>query len=148
MDRLQVPLADYERDFVRWAEQQVSLLRARQFEQLDTTHLVEELEGMIAHHRRELGSRLKVLMFHLLKCEFQPGLKSSSWLNTLAHQREEIAELLHDSPSLAPVIPALAKRRYRQAVMAAARETHLPPRTFPPELPYTLEQLLDEDFVP
>ncbi|NHZ88584.1 DUF29 family protein [Massilia sp. CCM 8733] len=148
MDRLQVPLADCEQDFVRWAERQVSLLRAKQFEQLDIDHLVEGLEGMIGRDRRELGSRLKVVMIHLLKCEFQPALKSTSWLNTLAHQRDEIGELLQDSPSLAQGIPALARRRYRQAVLAAAREAHLPPRTFPSELPYSEDQLLDQGFVP
>ncbi|CUI04762.1 DUF29 domain-containing protein [Massilia antarctica] len=148
MDRLIAPLVDHDDDFALWIEQQVSLLRARQFEQLDIDNLAEELEGMVGHDRRELSSRLKVAMMHLLKCQCQPKRKSSSWLNGLAHQRDEIAQLLQDSPSLVREIPVLATRRYRQAVLAAARDTHLPPKAFPSELPYSAEQLLDENFVP
>ncbi|MDM5178376.1 DUF29 domain-containing protein [Massilia sp. DJPM01] len=148
MGRREVPRVSYEEDFVLWLEPQVSLLRARQFGQLDIDNLVEELEGMTGRDRRELSSRLKVVAIHLLECQYQPKRKSSSWLNTLAHQRDEIAQLLQDSPSLVRDIPALARRRYRQAVLAAARETRLPPKAFPTELPYSAAQLLDDDFVP
>ena len=103
---------------------------------------------MTGRDRRELSSRLKVVTIHLLKCQFQPKRKSSSWLNTLAHQRDDIAQLLQDSPSLVRDIPALARRRYLQAVLAAAREARLPPTAFPSERPYSPAQLLDTDFVP
>lgn len=67
MDRLITPLVVYDDDFALWIERQVSLLRARQVEQLDIDHLVGEREGMIGRDRRELVGRLKVMLQHLLK---------------------------------------------------------------------------------
>lgn len=148
MDHLMVPLVEYDDDFALWAEQQASLLSARQFEHVDVHHLIEELSAMVAQHRRELGSRLEVLIMHLLKCQFQPSHKSSSWLNTIEHQRGEIEELVRDSPSLAPTIAQVAQRRFPRAKRMAARETGLPQNAFPPTLPYSAQQLLDDGFVP
>ncbi|UOD30595.1 DUF29 domain-containing protein [Massilia violaceinigra] len=148
MNRQMVLPVGYEDDFVLWIEQQANLLNARQFEQLDIHHLTEELKAMVGHRRRELGSRLEVLIMHLLKCQFQPSFKSSSWLNTIDQQRGEIAELVRESPSLAPTIAQVARRRYARARRMASRETQLDRKEFPSELPYSVQQLLDDDFVP
>jgi hypothetical protein len=138
----------YEEDAVLWMEHQISLLRAGRCETLDLPRLIEELEGIVRRERRELSSRLKIIMLHLLKCEYQSSRKCRSWLSSLREQREEIALLLDDSPSLRAEVAAHARKRYRQAVRAARDETRLPLRTFPAELPYTAEQLLDDEFVP
>jgi hypothetical protein len=148
MDLLTVLPVDYDEDFALWIEQQTSLLSSRQFEQLDVHHLIEELRAMVAHNRRELGSRLEVLMMHLLKCQFQPSHKSPSRLNTIDHQRGEISELVRESPSLAPTIAQVAKHRYQRARRMAIRETGLRKEEFPAALPYTAQQLLDDEFVP
>jgi hypothetical protein len=148
MNRLMVLPVEYDDDFARWIEQQASLLTARQFEQLDVHHLIEELRAMVAHDRRELGSRLEVLMMHLLKCQFQPSHTSPGWLNTIDHQRGQIEELVRESPSLAPNISQVAQRRYPRARRMAARETGLPQKSLPSDLPYSTQQLLDDDFVP
>ena len=50
--------------------------------------------------RRELVSRLTVLLADLLKWQFQPQFRSKSWQFTLREQRTQIAKLLKDSPSL------------------------------------------------
>lgn len=73
------PAADYEQDFVLWLERQAVLLRARQFELLDLENLVEEIDGMARSVRRELRDRIKVVLIHLLKCEYQSGRLSDSY---------------------------------------------------------------------
>lgn len=140
--------AGYENDFLLWVEQQVELLRAKKFEQLDLNNIIEEMESMGKSLRRELGSRLKVLLMHLLKCEYQPEKKSVSWLGTIAEQRDEIEALLEDNPSLQADVASRSQRAYAQAVRAAARETGLPETTFPPDNPYSAGQLLDHGFFP
>jgi hypothetical protein len=65
-----VPL--YERDFFAWANQQASLLRAGQFAQADVEHIAEEIESMGRSEKRELLSRLAILLMHLLKWQAQP----------------------------------------------------------------------------
>lgn len=54
----------YESDFYGWTLEQTNLLKNGLF---DREHLVGELQSMSARERRELLSRLRVLMMHLLK---------------------------------------------------------------------------------
>jgi hypothetical protein len=142
------PAAAYEDDFALWMEHQTQLLREGAFQQLDLENLLEELEGAVANRRVELKSRLRVLIMHLLKCEFQPSRKGSSWIATIDTQRSEIELLLEESPSFRRLLGEFANGRYPSASRAAARETRLPLSAFPPELPYSVDQLLDEDFIP
>lgn len=92
--------ADYDADFVLWAEHQAALLRANRLDELDREHLIEELDAMSGKDRRELRSRLAVILIHLLKCRFQPERKTSSWAATPGEQRDQVAHLLEQSPSL------------------------------------------------
>lgn len=138
----------YEVDAVVWFDQQAKLLRARKFDQLDIDHLIEELQAMARRDRRELRSRLQVLVTHLLKCAYQPEQKSPGWTGTIRTQRIEIAELLNDSPSLRAHLSEYAQARYPAALQCAAEETGLPATTFPATLAFSPEQLLDEDCIP
>jgi hypothetical protein len=143
------PLApEYEADFTLWAEHQELLLRERRFDLLDLDNLIDEVGDMGRSARRELRNRLRQLLLHLLKCAYQPAHQSGSWISTINEQRASIADLIADSPSLAPTVQAAADHAYRLAASAAAKETGLPRATFPPANPYTTEQLLDEDYFP
>lgn len=102
----------YEQDFHAWALQQAELLHESAFKKLDVTHLIEELQAMSARERRELISRLRVLLMHLLKWQYQPNYPiKTSWQATINAQRDDIGLLLEDSPSLAPKIPEALIRR-------------------------------------
>jgi hypothetical protein len=140
--------ADYENDFVLWIERQAALLRRRHFEQLDVEHLIEELDAMGGSQRRELRSRLIVLIVHLLKCRYQPQRKSSGWIGTLGEQRSQIALLIEQSPSLGSAMMDYIDRAYPVAVTRAAHETRLPKSTFPATNPFAENELLDLDFIP
>lgn len=69
----------YEIDFVAWTEQTVQLIRAGQFEQVDWDAVIEEIENLGRSDRRELKSRLEVLLQHLLMWQYQSSLRSGSW---------------------------------------------------------------------
>ncbi|HZV64171.1 MAG TPA: DUF29 domain-containing protein, partial [Telluria sp.] len=71
---------DYEQDLALWYDRQIALLRARRFDELDVENLIQELEYFVGKDRRELASRLRVLLMHLLKCQLQPQRVSRSWL--------------------------------------------------------------------
>ena len=98
--------------------------------------------------RHELRSRLSVLTMHLLKWRYQPGYRSPSWSGTISEQREQIADLLEESPSLNPALAQNLTKIYRRAVNKAMRDTGLPEATFPADCPFTPEQILAEDFLP
>ena len=138
----------YEEDFFAWTEEQVQLLRAGEFSQLDIENIAEELEDMGRSIRRELRNRLAVLTMHLLKWTYQPGHRSPSWSATIREQRAQIAELIEESPSLRPLPARDLRKIYRIAVNKAVADTGLPEATFPPECPFSPEQILSEDFLP
>jgi hypothetical protein len=140
----------HEQDFYAWTQQQASLLKTGQLSQLDIDHLVEELENMGASEKRELISRLEVLMVHLLKWQHQPALQSRSWILTIEEQRLPLEDHLQDNPSLlntANLQAAMAKA-YRRALVKTEKETGLARSLFPKSCPYTAEQIMDSRFYP
>ena len=69
----------YDRDFYAWANQQAALLRAGRLAEADIENIAEEIESMGRSEKRELVSRLVVLLQHLLKWQFQPLFRGASW---------------------------------------------------------------------
>ncbi|HLB99535.1 MAG TPA: DUF29 domain-containing protein, partial [Acetobacteraceae bacterium] len=90
----------YDRDFYAWANEQAALLRAGRLAEADLENIAEEIESMGRSEKRELNSRLRVLLMHLLKWRHQPMLRSKRWSNTIAAQRDDIVDHLADNPSL------------------------------------------------
>jgi Domain of unknown function DUF29 len=54
----------YDQDFVAWTSETARLLRADRFDQTDIEHVAEEIEDMGKRDKRELHSRLTVLLLH------------------------------------------------------------------------------------
>lgn len=140
--------ADYETDFYAWALYNAQLLREGRLSELDVEHLAEELESMGKRDRRELISRFKILLGHLLKWQYQPDYRGRSWRGSIIEQRSEIRELIKENPSLRPYLPNSVIDAYSKAVELATKETRLSINTFPRECPYSLEKILDDDFYP
>jgi hypothetical protein len=63
----------YETDFYGWIQNQVNLLKTKQWQQLDNLNLIEEIEALGRKERQELRNRLGILLGHLLKWQFQPS---------------------------------------------------------------------------
>jgi hypothetical protein len=89
----------YETDFYAWTQEQVDLLKAQQWDRIDVTNLIEEIETLGRKECQELRNCLGVLLGHLLKWQFQAEKRTSSWLSTIREQRVQIRLLLEDSPS-------------------------------------------------
>jgi len=134
----------YDRDFALWVEAQVAAIRAGDPEGLDVENLVEELEGLTERDERALGSQLKRVMTHLLKQRYQPERATRSWQDSVANGREEITDILEQSPSLRRLLPEMMTRNYPRAVGQAARDTRRPPDSFPDQPPFTLAEVLRE----
>lgn len=138
----------YEHDIHAWTQKTAELLRQRRFQELDIEHLVEELETMGRRDRQELVSRLKILLAHLLKWQYQRAHRSSSRRGSILEQRLRIRDLLQDSPSLAPFLAEAAVAAYADGAKLASKETGLPLAHLPDTLPYALNPLLDDDWLP
>jgi hypothetical protein len=132
----------YDQDFAAWVERQVELLRAGHATALDVPNLIEELEGLTKRDERALGSQLKRIMAHMLKQRYQPQRASRSWIDSIENGREEIADILEQSPSLSRTLPGLMTKNYPRAVAQASRDTRLTIDHFPAQPPFTLEEVL------
>jgi Domain of unknown function DUF29 len=136
---------NYEADFYAWTVEQGRLLRAGEFSVIDVANIAEEIESLGRSDRRELGSRLTVLVVHLLKWQKQPDMRSKSWSATIREQRRQIEKLLRESPSLRPFVASALTEAYGDAREDAAEEMGLAAAA---ECPFTLDEILSRSFLP
>jgi Domain of unknown function DUF29 len=138
----------YEQDFWLWTQTMAAALRSGDWSELDIENLVEEVESLGRSDRRELQSRLTVLLMHLLKWQFQSELQCGSWRGTLAEQRIRIGKLLKDSPSLRSFFEISIDECYNDAIIQASAETGLSRERFPVSCAYRIEDILNPEFLP
>ena len=131
----------YDQDFYAWASEQAGLLREGRLSGADIAHIAEEIETLGRTEKRELRSRLGVLFLHLLRWRYQPGRRGRPWELSIANARDELAELLADSPSLRAALPEAVASAYRRARLHAEQQTGLPAGT-PVECPWTFDQAM------
>jgi hypothetical protein len=133
----------YDVDFLKWIDHQAAALRARRWNELDVEHLAEEVESLGRSQRRELQSRVRVILQHLLK-----GQRSSmqpSWASTIAANQIDLAALLEDNPSLRREVPDAIQAAYPTARRLAAVDMSVPINEFPAICPFTPEEVLGRD---
>ena len=138
----------YDRDFYAWANEQAALLRAGRLSEADIANIAEEIESMGRSEKRELVSRLTVLLLHLLKWEFQPALRSGSWRRSITIQRIAVESHLDDNPSLKSMLGGALHEAYRVARLQAQDETGRPDATIPKACPWRFEQMMEDGFWP
>lgn len=138
----------YETDIVAWAKEQAALLRSGQLSALDIEHIAEEIEDVGKSEKRELASRMAVLLAHLLKWQHQPSRRGSSWTRTLKEKRKAIAAALRQTPSLKASLTDAdwLAGVWADAVTKAIDETGLD--SFPEDCSWPMMQVLSEDFFP
>jgi hypothetical protein len=123
-------------------------LRAGRFAELDIEHLADEIEDVGKSEKRELASRVAVLLAHLLKWTRQPESRTKSWRATIIAQRKRIALALKATPSLKSVMRDWQEDVWLDAVAQAQKETGLAADELPQACPWTMEQAADQDFWP
>jgi hypothetical protein len=138
----------YETDYYLWCFVQADELRLRHFGKVDLPNVIEELESLGKSQRLSLKSSYRLLIAHLLKWQFQPQLRSSSWDITIAREREHISDIEEESGTLKAQAQGIVDSAYRGARREAHKETGLPLTTFPLGCPYTLDQLRDDEWMP
>lgn len=134
----------YSEDETGWLEAMAELVRRRDLAALDLDHLSEYLTDMAARDRREVKSRLVILLAHLLKWEFQPDMRSRGWRTTVLTQRQKLVDLASRGV-LRTHAEAVLSEAYENALELAASETGLPRSSFPESCPYQVDQLFAID---
>jgi hypothetical protein len=141
-------LTSIDDDFAAWAAEQAALLRKGQLENIDVENLAEEIASVGNGERYEIDSRMEVLLQHLLKWQFQPEKRKSGWKGSIVEQRVRIRRVIKRSPSLRDYPAENLDGSFTIGRNSAVEETRLPESVFPEACPYTIEQILDPDFLP
>jgi hypothetical protein len=125
----------YEQDFALWLDTTAAQLKVRDIQGLDWDHLVEEIESLGKLLKRELESRLGVLLQHLLKRNYvQMSENYRGWENTIEEQRRELELLLSQSPSLKKYFAGVFAKTWQYALRRVRCD--YPNVQFPQECPF------------
>ena len=140
----------HDSDFYAWSLEQAALLRAGRVGEADLAAIAEEIESMGKTEKRELVSRLTVLLLHLLKWRHQPTYRSKSWRLSIANARDEITDHLDDNPSLKAVLDNAMEHAYRTGAAGRRRfETEFERGRVPgSDARWSFAQAMDEGFWP
>jgi hypothetical protein len=138
----------YDADYARWCAEQGALLREGKLDALDRENLAEEIESLGRSDKREIESRLNVILVHLLKWRFQPEKQKTGWKASIFEARRQLRRVLNESPSLKSYPESVLAEEYEAARLKAAGETGLPENDFPASSPFTIEQIVDPAFYP
>jgi len=141
-------MTTYESDFYTWTQEQAGLLKSGHFKEIDLDNLIEEIESMGRSEKRELESRLTVLLLHLLKWKYQPVRRGRSWELSIDEQRMQFLRVLKDNPGLKNQLEEVLMDAYEIAVIKAAKETSLDKNAFPTSCPWDLPTITKKEFYP
>jgi hypothetical protein len=137
----------YKSNYLQWLEETIKCLRARQLAEVDYENLIEELEDLAKNEKRRVRSLLEQIIRHLLLCQYwdlEKPRNANHWSAEIISFRNQINEDL--SANLRNHLEDNFSIIYANAldyVKAKTQLTHLP------ELcPYTLEQILDKNWLP
>ena len=145
---MEIIMISYDKDFYSWTQEQAELLKHGRFSELDIDNLIEEVETMGRTEKRELESRLTVLLFHLLKWKYQDVRQCRSWELSIIEQRLKFEETLKENPGLKSKLNDMLKKAYRYAVIEASKETKISIKIFPELCPWELDKITDSEFYP
>ncbi len=84
----------------------------------------------------------------LLKYKYQNQKRTNSWNYTIIEHRQRLRNTFKTSPSLYHFFEDIFNESYQDARELAAGGTGLSIQIFPPESPFTTEEVLNPDFLP
>ena len=141
----------YDKDYNLWLEMTIKQLRLREFSKVDLENLIEELESMGRSDKRALKSLLTRLFEHLLKIgywETEREYNQNKWKVEIRTFRQQIADLLNDSPSLKNYLDAIFEECYHRARKNMIDLTGLSSQIFPDTPIGNIAETLDENWLP
>ena len=138
----------YEIDNEQWLEQTINLLKNNRLEELDLEHLIEELEELSRRDKLTVESFLEQIIRHLLLYQYwteQNDYNSNHWKAEIMSFRTQINEYL--SQNLRNHLLTNQSKVYEKALKYVNQKTGYK-IIFPKECPYSLEQLLEKNWLP
>ncbi|MGK7928742.1 MAG: DUF29 domain-containing protein [Spirulina sp.] len=139
----------YDIDDYQWLEETIELLKLGRLDELDIEHLIEELEALAKKDRATVKSLLRQIIIHILLLQYwseEYDRNSNHWRSELINFRDQLEDLL--TTNLTKYLSENLEISYQKAVKYVYNKTDNRVRDLPEQCPYTLEELLDSDWLP
>ncbi|MBD2410922.1 hypothetical protein FACHB389_00465 [Nostoc calcicola FACHB-389] len=136
----------YETDENLWLEQTIELLKQKQFNQLDLENLIEELISLGKRDLAKAKSLLRQIIIHILLLQYwqvEYEKKYRHWLGEIKTFRYDLNN--HLTTNLMNKLQDDLENIYQSAVDFVQVKNDL--MIFPEKCPYTLAQLLDDNYL-
>jgi hypothetical protein len=149
----EVPPSDlYERDYYAWIQKQVRAMREHRADEIDWANVAEEIEDLGKSEKRSIESRIAQIVEHLLKLAYAPSrmrsLNHRGWELSIREARRQIRRRLSESPSLRRKTREMFPHGYDGGRNAALAALNLPDTELPETPPWSIDQILDDRFLP
>lgn len=145
------PTSLYDADYQLWLDETVAQLKAHNFSNLDLENLIEEIESLGKSDKRAISSYLMRLCEHFLKLRYWESERDNSfrgWKLEVANFRLQIQAILKDSPSLKNHLRENLGLAYQNGRKLFLNVSELNDALVPEQPDFTLEQALDENWLP
>ena len=136
------PRTAYKQDIHAWALEQIELLKAGRFDEIDALNIAEEIQDVAEREYDKLQSALAIILLHMLKWEHQPERRSRSWQNSIVEHRARVERQLRKFPSLKSRRGEAVEEAYEDARRWCEIETRIPEVDFAFSCPYDLEEIM------
>jgi hypothetical protein len=141
----------YDTDYNLWVLETVRKLEKRDLDSLDWDNLIEEVLDLSRRDKRKLESLLMRLIEHLLILRYWESEKERNrghWQGEIINFRKQIKRILKDSPSLKSYLQDVFEECYQDGRDIASQHSQLAFDIFPETPIASLEQILDENWLP
>ncbi len=135
---------DIDRDYDLWLQQQAELLRKGNFAALDIENLVEELEALVRGEKSAVESLTINIMTHLLYCQYctSQAMSKNHWQSEIITFRTQLESKLTTN------LKNHLQQRWEYLYSKAKKIAEIKSGVQMPDNPYSLEEILDENFLP
>jgi hypothetical protein len=138
----------YEIDDSLWLEATIELLKAKRFDALDLENLIEELEDLGNEKKFRAASFLQQIIRHCLLLQFwtsEREYNQAHWESELVNFQDQLNTYL--TASLRKYLEQEFDNIYQKALRYARKKTNNQVH-FPNTCPYSLDELLDPNWLP
>ncbi len=139
----------YDIDDYEWLLITIELIKNKEYNLIDFEHLLEELESLSKRDKDAISSYLELIICHLLYLQYwhsEYEYNSKHWQYEIINFRLRLE--LRLTTKLRNYLRDNLDDIYKFAVKSTVIKTGLNQSIFPPDCPYTLTQLLDEEWYP
>jgi hypothetical protein len=138
----------YEADFYAWTQEQARALDESRWPNVDAVNVAEEIRSLGRSVEREIAERLEILLSYLLKWHLLAEYRGLAWRENIDRQRQEIADLFEENPSLAAADERFVARGYENSRRRLKYETYFFETDFPASCPFSVKHVFDAEYFP